>query len=117
MKIKGEELYIAVTFLAQFIPDPKLPKDCQISSTESLKSSDLQYTTQPAVVCAVLYKLDRILFRDVRLRNGFSALIPFTTYLSFIEHLFQARLFPTYFFNLQNNPPSWHYEVSFIDIA
>lgn len=102
MKIKDEELYIAVTFLAQFIPDPKLPKDCQISSIESLKSSDLQYSTQPAVVCAILYKLDRILFRDVGVRYEFRALIPFTTDLSVIEHLFQARLFPTYFFNSQN---------------
>lgn len=65
MKIKDEELYITVTFLAQFIPDPKLPKDCQIYSIESLKSSDLQYTTQPAVVCAISYKLNKILFRDV----------------------------------------------------
>lgn len=54
-------LYVMGKFLAQFIRDPKHLNDL-ISSIIGLKSYDLQYTTQPAVVCTILCGLNRILF-------------------------------------------------------
>lgn len=55
-------LYVMDKFLAHFIRDPKYLKDDLISSIIGLKSYDLQYTTQLAVVCTILCELNRILF-------------------------------------------------------